>query len=37
MIAVILDRFESPDERRVLEKGTWEVVRLGGLNIGCAS
>jgi hypothetical protein len=37
MIEGILDRFESPDERRLLEKGTWEVVRLCGLNIGRAS
>jgi quercetin dioxygenase-like cupin family protein len=34
---VILRRFESPDETRVMEKGKFEVVRLGGLTIGRAT
>ena len=37
MIEVILKRFESPDERRLMEKGVFEVVRLGGLTIGRAT
>ena len=34
---VILRRFESPDETRVMEKGKFEVVRVGGLTIGRAT
>jgi len=34
---VILKRFESPDETRVMTKGRFEVVRLGGLTIGRAT
>ena len=37
MIEVILKRFESPDERRLMDKGTFEVVRLGGLTLGRAT
>jgi hypothetical protein len=37
MVEVILRRFEAPDETRVLEKGKFEVVRLGGLTIGRAT
>ena len=37
MIEVILKRFEAPDERRLLDKGTFEVVRLGGLTLGRAT
>jgi uncharacterized RmlC-like cupin family protein len=37
MINVILKRFEAPDETRVLIKGKFEVVRLGGLTIGRAT
>ena len=37
MIDVILKRFESPDETRLMEKGKFEVVRLGGLIIGRAT
>ena len=37
MIEVILKRFESPDERRLMEKGVFEVVRLGGLTLGRAT
>jgi hypothetical protein len=36
-VEVILKRFESPDEIRVMEKGRFEVVRIGGLNIGRAT
>ena len=34
---VILKRFESPDEARVMEKGRFELVRIGGLTIGRAT
>jgi quercetin dioxygenase-like cupin family protein len=34
---VILRRFESPDETRVMEKGKFEVVRIGGLTVGRAT
>src|SRR6266576_2598451 len=34
---VILKRFESPDETRVLVKGKFEIVRLGGMTIGRAT
>ena len=36
-LEVVLKRFESPDETRVLEKGRFELVRLGGLTIGRAT
>jgi len=36
-IAVVLKRFETPDETRELEHGKFELVRLGGLTIGRAS
>src|SRR5215472_17310908 len=36
-IEVILRRFESPDETRVMEKGKFEVVHIGGLTVGRAS
>jgi hypothetical protein len=36
-IAVILKRFESPDDTRILVKGTFEVVHLGGMTIGRAT
>jgi quercetin dioxygenase-like cupin family protein len=35
--AVILRRFEAPDETRVLEHGKFEVVTLGGMTIGRAT
>ncbi len=35
--AVILKRFERPDEVRVFEKGRFEIVRLGGVTIGRAT
>src|SRR5579863_1982400 len=34
---VILKRFETPDEVREMEKGRFEIVRLGGLTIGRAT
>ena len=34
---VILRRFEKPDETRVLERGTFELVHIGGLTIGRAT
>jgi len=34
---VILKRFEQPDEVREMEKGRFELVRLGGVTIGRAS
>jgi len=34
---VILKRFEQPDEVRVLKKGRFEIVRLGGMSIGRAT
>ena len=36
-VDVVLKRFESPDEVRDMEKGTFEVVRLGQLTIGRAT
>ena len=37
MMDVILKRFESPDETRVLVKGKFEIVTLGGVTIGRAT
>ena len=37
MLDVILRRFESPDETRILSKGKFEIVRLGGMTIGRAT
>src|ERR1700693_3106204 len=36
-IGVILKRFESPDEVRVMEKGKFELVHIGGMTIGRAT
>ena len=36
-LAVVLKRFEEPDEIREMEKGRFEVVRLGGMSIGRAT
>jgi quercetin dioxygenase-like cupin family protein len=36
MIDVILRRFEAPDETRVMIKGRFDIVRVGGLTIGRA-
>jgi quercetin dioxygenase-like cupin family protein len=34
---LILRRFEKPDATRVLERGTFELVHIGGLTIGRAT
>jgi len=36
-LAVILKRFERPDEVRVFDRGRFEIVRLGGATIGRAT
>lgn len=36
-VDVILKRFDSPDETRTMVKGTFELVRLGGMTIGRAT
>ena len=36
-INVILKRFEQPDESRLLKKGKFELVHLGGMTIGRAT
>jgi len=36
-ISVILKRFESPDEVRVMEKGKFELVHIGEMTIGRAT
>ena len=36
-VNVVLKRFETPDETRVMTKGRFEIVRLGGLTIGRAT
>jgi hypothetical protein len=36
-IAVILKSFEAPDEVRVMQKGKFERVHLGGITIGRAT
>jgi quercetin dioxygenase-like cupin family protein len=36
-INIILKRFESPDETRLLRKGKFEVVQLGKMSIGRAT
>jgi hypothetical protein len=36
MLEVILKSFDAPDEIRVFEKGTLEIVRLGGMVLGRA-
>ena len=36
-ISVILKSFEKPDEVRVMEKGKFELVNLGGMTIGRAT
>ena len=35
--AVILKRFEEPDEVRTFDKGRFEIVRIGGMSIGRAT
>lgn len=36
-IGIVLKRFDSPDEVRLMEKGKFEIVHLGGLTIGRAT
>jgi mannose-6-phosphate isomerase-like protein (cupin superfamily) len=36
-VDVILKRFQQPDEVRVMEKGRFEVIRIGGITIGRAT
>ncbi|HMA39722.1 MAG TPA: cupin domain-containing protein [Gemmatimonadales bacterium] len=36
-VEVILRRFEKPDETRMMRKGKFELVRIGGLTIGRAT
>ena len=36
-IEVTLRRFESPDETRVMRKGKFEIVHIGGLTVGRAT
>lgn len=36
-LGVILKRFEQPDETRMLERGKFELVRIGGMSIGRAT
>ena len=36
-IGVILKRFEPPDEVRVMQKGKFELVHIGGMTIGPAT
>ena len=37
MSAILLRRFEAPDETRVFERGKLEVVTLGGVTVGRAT
>jgi quercetin dioxygenase-like cupin family protein len=36
-IEIVLKRFDEPDEIRVMTKGRFEIVRVGGLTIGRAT
>ena len=36
-VDVLLKRFEAPDEVRTMEKGTFELVHIGGMTIGRAT
>jgi quercetin dioxygenase-like cupin family protein len=36
-IGLILKRFDKPDEVRHMEKGTFEIVNIGGMTIGRAT
>jgi uncharacterized RmlC-like cupin family protein len=36
-IGIVLKRFENPDETRRLERGIFEIVRIGGMTIGRAT
>lgn len=35
--SVTLKRFDTPDETRTLEKGTFEVIHIGGMTLGRAT
>jgi quercetin dioxygenase-like cupin family protein len=37
MLKVILKRFDDPDEVRIMKKGKFEIVRIGGMTIGRAT
>jgi quercetin dioxygenase-like cupin family protein len=37
LVEMVIKRFESPDETRAMEKGTFELVHLGGMTIGRAT
>ncbi|HKE13384.1 MAG TPA: cupin domain-containing protein [Kofleriaceae bacterium] len=37
MLEVVLKRFDEPDEVRRFEKGTFELVHIGGMTIGRAT
>jgi hypothetical protein len=36
MAAIVIRRFEDPDERREFEHGSFELIRVGGVTIGRA-
>ena len=36
-IDIVLKRFETPDDVREMEKGRFEIVRVGGLTVGRAT
>ena len=36
-VDVVLKRFERPDETRTMDKGRFEIVRLGGMTLGRAT
>jgi quercetin dioxygenase-like cupin family protein len=36
-VEVILKRFDSPDETRIMERGKFEIVRIGGVVVGRAT
>jgi quercetin dioxygenase-like cupin family protein len=36
-VDVVMRRFEAPDETRMMQKGKFELVRIGGLTIGRAT
>jgi hypothetical protein len=37
MLDIILKRFDQPDEVRIFDKGTFEIIRIAGLAIGRAT
>jgi hypothetical protein len=36
-MGVLLKRFDAPDETRLMEKGRFDIVRIGGLTVGRAT